>query len=51
MLTMMWSRTALQVHWLTDTLAGMLIGISAAILADELWTVVTQRTRSPLLER
>lgn len=51
MLTMMWSRTALQVHWLTDTLAGMLIGISAAILADELWTWVTKKTRSPLLER
>ncbi|WP_166972852.1 phosphatase PAP2 family protein [Brevibacterium atlanticum] len=51
MLTMMWSRTALQVHWLTDTIAGMLIGISAAILADELWTLVTKRARSPLLEK
>lgn len=37
-LLMMWSRTALQVHWLTDTLAGALVGISAAVLADEVWT-------------
>ncbi|MDN6192714.1 MAG: phosphatase PAP2 family protein [Brevibacterium sp.] len=44
---MMWSRTALQVHWLSDTIAGALIGISAAVLADELWTWVTMRTRSP----
>lgn len=50
-LAMMWSRTALQVHWLSDTFAGALIGISAAVLADELWTVATTRTRSPLLER
>ncbi|MBM6588645.1 phosphatase PAP2 family protein [Brevibacterium sp. RIT 803] len=44
---MMWSRTALQVHWLSDTIAGALIGASAAVLADELWTWVTIRTRSP----
>lgn len=50
-LTMMWSRTALQVHWLSDTIAGALIGISAAVLADELWTAVTMKTRSPQLER
>ena len=50
-LTMMWSRTALQVHWLSDTIAGALIGISAAVLADELWTAVTMKTRSPHLER
>ncbi|MDN5636001.1 MAG: phosphatase PAP2 family protein, partial [Brevibacterium sp.] len=50
-LLMMWSRTALQVHWLTDTIAGALIGISAAVLADELWTWVTMRTRSPHLQR
>nr|WP_232488505.1 phosphatase PAP2 family protein [Brevibacterium antiquum] len=46
-LLMMWSRTALQVHWLSDTIAGALIGISAAVLADELWTWATTRTRSP----
>lgn len=50
-LLMMWSRTALQVHWLTDTIAGALIGISAAVLADELWTWMTMRTRSPHLQR
>lgn len=50
-LLMMWSRTALQVHWLTDTIAGALIGISAAVLADELWTWITMRTRSPHLQR
>lgn len=50
-LLMMWSRTALQVHWLSDTIAGALIGISAAVLADELWTWVTMRTRSPRLQR
>lgn len=50
-LLMMWSRTALQVHWLSDTIAGALIGISAAVLADELWTWLTIRTRSPRLLR
>lgn len=50
-LLMMWSRTALQVHWLSDTIAGALIGISAAVLADELWTWLTIRTRSPRLQR
>lgn len=50
-LLMMWSRTALQVHWLSDTIAGGLIGISAAVLADEVWTWVTMRTRSPHLAR
>lgn len=34
---MMWSRTALHVHWLTDTLAGALLGTAAAILARRLW--------------
>lgn len=33
MIAMMWSRTALQVHWLTDTVAGALLGVSVAILA------------------
>ncbi|MGO2984225.1 MAG: phosphatase PAP2 family protein, partial [Brevibacterium aurantiacum] len=50
-LLMMWSRTALQVHWLSDTIAGALIGISAAVLADELWTWGTMRARSPRRER
>ena len=46
-LAMMWSRTALQVHWLTDTIAGAFIGIAVAVLADEFWTLTAQRTRSP----
>lgn len=50
-LLMMWSRTALQVHWLSDTIAGALIDISAAVLADELWTWGTMRARSPRRER
>lgn len=50
-LLMMWSRTALQVHWLSDTIAGALIGISAAVLADELWAWLTTKTRSPRLQR
>ena len=36
-LLMMWSRTALQVHWITDTVAGALLGVSAAILARGIW--------------
>ncbi|KZE22906.1 phosphatase PAP2 family protein [Brevibacterium casei] len=50
-LAMMWSRTALQVHWLTDTIAGALLGLSAALLADAFWIWVALRTRSPLLAR
>lgn len=49
-LTMMWSRTALQVHWLSDTIAGALVGVSAAVLADEVWTLAAKRTRAPLPE-
>jgi membrane-associated phospholipid phosphatase len=48
-LTMMWSRTALQVHWLTDTLAGAFIGIAVAVLVDEFWSLIARRTRSPRL--
>jgi membrane-associated phospholipid phosphatase len=48
-LAMMWSRTGLQVHWLTDTIAGALIGIAAAVLVDELWSLMARRTRSPRL--
>lgn len=48
-LGMMWSRTALQVHWLTDTIAGAFIGIAIAFLVDEFWTLTAQRTRSPRL--
>lgn len=36
-LIMMWSRTALHAHWLSDTVAGALLGLSAAVLARALW--------------
>ena len=36
-LLMMWSRTALHVHWLSDTVAGAVLGASAAILARRFW--------------
>lgn len=36
-LAMMWSRAALQVHWLTDTLAGALLGFAAATIANIIW--------------
>ena len=36
-IAMVWSRTALHVHWLTDTLAGALLGAATAILARRLW--------------
>lgn len=36
-LVMMWSRTALRVHWLSDTVAGALLGVGAALLARSLW--------------
>lgn len=34
---MMWSRAALHVHWLTDTLAGAALGAAMAVLARALW--------------
>lgn len=37
MFAMAWSRTALHVHWVTDTIAGMLLGTAAAVLARRLW--------------
>ncbi|MFV0434504.1 MAG: phosphatase PAP2 family protein [Leucobacter sp.] len=36
-LLMMWSRTALHVHWLSDVVAGALLGFAAAILARRFW--------------
>ena len=34
---MMWSRTALGVHWLSDTVAGTVLGLSAALIAQGIW--------------
>lgn len=34
---MAWSRTALHVHWLSDAVAGALLGTAAALLAATLW--------------
>jgi membrane-associated phospholipid phosphatase len=46
-LTMMWSRTALHVHWLSDTAAGAALGISAALIARALCVPARgTRTRS-----
>lgn len=36
-LLMMWSRTALHVHWLSDTFAGALLGFAAAVIARRIW--------------
>lgn len=37
LLFMMWSRTALHVHWATDVTAGALLGASVAILSRRFW--------------
>ncbi|GAB2549338.1 phosphatase PAP2 family protein [Leucobacter ruminantium] len=37
-LLMMWSRTALGVHWLSDTICGALLGVAAALLGRRIWT-------------
>ena len=36
-LVMMWSRTALHVHWFSDVLAGALLGTCAAVLGRFIW--------------
>ena len=36
-LLMMWSRTALRVHWLSDTVAGALLGFAVALVALRVW--------------
>ncbi|PRI11434.1 phosphatase PAP2 family protein [Leucobacter massiliensis] len=36
-LLMMWSRTALHVHWASDVLAGAVLGACAAVIARWLW--------------
>ena len=46
---MMWSRTALHVHWLSDTIAGALLGWSVAVLvrAVVMRAVVTRAAAGP----
>lgn len=34
---MAWSRTALHVHWLSDTVAGAIVGAAAALIAFAMW--------------
>ena len=47
-LVMMWSRTALHVHWLTDTFAGALLGLAVAIVARRIAIRPrTQRVTTP----
>ncbi|MBL3698708.1 phosphatase PAP2 family protein [Leucobacter luti] len=50
-LLMMWSRTALHVHWFTDVVAGALLGASIAVLSRRFWfrdrAAAAPRTRAP----
>ena len=46
-LLMMWSRTAVQVHWLSDTVAGAALGVSAALAARALWSLLPTRALPP----
>lgn len=47
-LLMMWSRTALGVHWLTDVVAGALLGVSVAIIARVVWQGPRAPGQTPL---
>jgi undecaprenyl-diphosphatase len=46
-LLMMWSRTALHVHWLSDTLAGALLGFCVAIIVRRIWFGPARRRDVP----
>ncbi|MFA5606932.1 MAG: phosphatase PAP2 family protein [Leucobacter sp.] len=50
-LVMMWSRTALRVHWLSDTVAGALLGVGAALLARSLWMPTAHKQAAGSLMR
>jgi hypothetical protein len=42
---MAWSRTYLQLHWLSDTLAGALLGIGIALLSFATVQISAQRSK------
>jgi membrane-associated phospholipid phosphatase len=44
---MAWSRTYLQVHWLSDVVAGAALGVGMALLVFAGVLIVRKRTRSP----
>lgn len=46
-LAMMWSRTALHVHWLSDTIAGALLGLGVALLTRSLCVPMKPRRSHP----
>lgn len=45
-LIMMWSRIALHVHWISDTIAGAVLGLCVAVLSRRLWVGDHSPTRS-----
>lgn len=50
-LLMMWSRTAVHVHWLSDTIAGALLGWSVAVLVRVIMLqLVARRARRRAIE-
>ncbi|MDI6024252.1 phosphatase PAP2 family protein [Leucobacter sp. UT-8R-CII-1-4] len=50
-LLMMWSRTAVHVHWLSDTIAGALLGWSVAVLARVIMLqLIARRARHRAVE-
>jgi membrane-associated phospholipid phosphatase len=46
-LAMMWSRTYLRAHWLTDTVAGLSAGVGVGLLCWWAFTPVLRPSRSP----
>ncbi|MGT2424806.1 phosphatase PAP2 family protein [Amnibacterium kyonggiense] len=43
-IAMAWSRTALHAHWLTDVLAGLLVGTATAVLLHAAWAAMLRRS-------